>query len=237
MKRKGILSGQYAQNRNSRNELIFRLCTRSMIVKKFAGKLLEKTSKLNILDLGSADGKTIKEMDNLFSECVIFGVEISEELVKSYNILSQNINITIGDITRPLFFKEEIFDVVSALAVLEHVNNPMITIAESYKLLKSGGVFIATCPVPIWDSISTSIGLLEGDQHETSLDKKYLVKMLKRVGFKKIIYNKFMFAPISFLPYLNIKVSPEIALSIDQVLYSLKILDWLFVNQLVVGVK
>jgi hypothetical protein len=46
-----------------------------------------------------------------------------------------------------------------------------------------------------------------------------------------------MWAPLSFLPYLNINLSVRFSLAIDRFIEQLKVLNWLFVNQFVVGKK
>ena len=50
-------------------------------------------------------------------------------------------------------------------------------------------------------------------------------------------FGKFMWAPISFLPYLGVRVSPGMSLKIDALVGKLKIFNFLFVNQFVIGRK
>jgi hypothetical protein len=56
-------------------------------------------------------------------------------------------------------------------------------------------------------------------------------------GLKVEEFGKFMWAPISFLPYLGVRVSPGVSLKIDALVRMLKIFTFLFVNQFVIGRK
>ena len=69
------------------------------------------------------------------------------------------------------------------------------------------------------------------------MNKKLLKSFFIEAGFEILKNNKFMFAPVSFLPYLKINVNPKFSLQLDSVIYSLRIFNFLFVNQYIVGRK
>jgi hypothetical protein len=54
-------------------------------------------------------------------------------------------------------------------------------------------------------------------------------------GLKVEEFGKFMWAPIPFLPYLGVRVSPGMSLKIDALVRKIKIFNFLFVNQFVIG--
>ena len=118
-------------------------------------------------------------------------------------------------------FPSENFDVVSALALLEHLKNPLLAIQEAYKTLKPGGLFIASSPNQFWDHISTKLGLLKNEQHEVDMNKKIMIKLVIDAGFEVVGFKRFMWSPISFLPYLKIKVPPVLSLKIDSFISNL----------------
>jgi SAM-dependent methyltransferase len=232
----GILGYNYLTDRVNKNEILFRLKTRAILAVDAISKHYKTTSGLVILDFGSAEGKTLLEMNQLMSDSIFYGVEYSRVLLKSASDLPKNIKIMHGDICNlPAGITEKSFDAVIALACLEHVPDPLYAVREATRVLKKNGLFIATCPEPFWDDFAVKVGLLREDQHECDLDKKKIISVIKNAGLELVDYKRFMWAPISYLPYLKLPVSPHFALRLDSVIERIKILNWLFVNQLVIG--
>ena len=64
-----------------------------------------------------------------------------------------------------------------------------------------------------------------------------MIQIVKDAGLELITYEQFMWAPISFLPYLRIWVEPSFAVRADRFLRGLRIFNWLFVNSCVVARK
>lgn len=235
---KGVLSTNYADDRKTKPELKFRLKTRARMVYNVADKYLQKTNGLKILDIGAAEGRTILEMNSLFSDTTFLGIEYSNELISAAGTLPDNVTIIQGDaMNHPESVEPNSYDLISALAILEHLESPVKAIEEVYKALKPGGIFVATCPVPAWDDISNKLGLLKEDHHETDMHKGFMTEIMQRGGVELIDYQRFMLAPISFLPYLHVPVNPAFSLSVDRFFYSIKIFNWLFVNQVIIGKK
>jgi hypothetical protein len=110
-------------------------------------------------------------------------------------------------------------------------------LAEGLRVLKPGGIFIATCPVPFWDHLSGSLGLHKDEYHAWDMRKQQLTRLLRAAGFSQIQYGRFMWAPVSFLPYLYISISPKLSVSIDRLIPKVLLLNWLFVNQYAIGQK
>lgn len=238
MDQKGILNKKYSVERKKKLELKFRLLSRANIVRLAAEKHLSKTSDLNVLDMGAAEGKTLVAMNNIFQESSFIGIELSEELIKESEGLPDNIKLVNGDVTKlPEEILEKRYDIVSAMAVLEHLQSPSRAVLEAYNALKHKGIFVATCPEPVWDMLSAKLGLIDEDQHEIKMTKKMMIQVLEKNGFEIVEYRRFMWAPISFLPYLQISVSPLLSGRIDQFIEKIKFLNWLFVNQVIVGRK
>lgn len=239
MRQKGVLKKKYSDDRKTKPELKFRLLSRAGVVKEAVNMHIKRTEGLVVLDMGTAEGRTLRALNELLSGKNYFvGVEYSEELIKSVSFLPKNIKLIRGDVNSlPIRLNINYFDIVSALAVLEHVKYPKVVALEAFNILKPGGLFVATCPVPHWDFISSRLGLLDQDHHETKIDKKTMKRIVQDVGFEILEYKKFMWAPISFLPYLNIWISAVFAAKCDQFIRFLKIFNWLFVNQVIIGRK
>jgi len=229
---KGVLDQKYAIERLNKPELIFRYKTRAQLVCNTIEKHLGKKSGLQILDFGAAEGLTIKEMDNILPGNTILGLEYTDDLIKKAPELPDNVKLIQGDVTQldSEMAKGE-YDAISALALLEHLKEPEQALSEAKKALKPGGIFIATSPNPLWDDISTKLGLLRDEQHEADINERYMKSIAEKTGFEWVQFKRFMWAPVSFLPYLNISISPAFSLNVDNFIESIKLFNWLFVNQ------
>ncbi len=235
----GILDDQYSAERKTQLELQFRVKVRAGAMVQSIRRFALKTSGLTILDLGSAEGRTLIQVDKLLPGNTYTGVEYSRQLIDAAPPLPDNISLIRGDLS--IQFPDSIapasIDIVSALAVLEHLANPLNTLKQAYRVLKPGGLFIATCPEPAWDHLSVRLGLLKEDQHVMEMNKQTLTNMIVDAGFDLLDFRRFMWAPIAFLPYLNISISASLSLRIDRWIESFKVLNWLFVNQAVISRK
>ncbi len=229
---KGVLDTKYTKERKKRMEFIFRFKTRTGLLENAIKKYLGKFENLNILDLGSAEGLTLVELDKSLPKNDIIGIEYNQDLISRAPTLPANIKLIQGDVCRlESEFEDNFFDVVSALALLEHLSRPEDCMKEVSRILRPGGIFIATSPSPFWDSLSSKLGLLKEDSHEIKISKKVIKKLAKQAGLEMIEFKRFMWAPISILPYFNIKVSPSVSLIIDNLISKIFIFNWLFVNQ------
>jgi len=228
----------YAVDRTKKPQLIFRLRTRACIVSRLANAYLKTGQEVRLLDIGSADGRTLIELSNLMGPGLYEGVEYSRELIDQAPPLPRNVRLLEGDATAlPESLSCGPYDIVTALALLEHLEEPRLALAEAVRVLKPGGLLIATCPSPFWDKVSGSLGLHRDEFHARELGKKEMQELLLSTGFELVRYGRFMWAPVSFLPYLRIPVNPSLSLSVDSLVSGLKLFDWLFVNQYIVGRK
>ena len=97
-----------------------------------------------IVDLGSGRGFDTNTMHELFPECEILGIEISESGVaisKQYE--EEGLSYEQGDVTN-LKYPDESFDMVFSHAVIEHVSQPEKMLAEAGRILKSDGYMVIT---------------------------------------------------------------------------------------------
>jgi len=235
---KGVLDVKYANERLKKPELKFRYKVRALISAQAVHKYIKKSKGLNILDFGAAEGLTILELDKLIPESKIIGIEYSQDLINEAPTLPDNVVLEKGDVTNlNNNLKKANFDIVCALALLEHIPDPVKCIEQAKFALKKGGIFVATSPNPLWDKIASISGLLREDQHEIDMTKARMKKLPELAGLEVVYYGRFMWTPIAFLPYLNINVSPSFALKIDKFVRRLKIFNFLFVNQIIIAKK
>ena len=93
-------------------------------------------------------------------------------------------------------------DVVISLAVLEHLENPLLMLKESYRILKPGGRLLLTTPTPIakpvLEFLAYKLHLVsrrEIDEHKHYFNREELREILVNAGFQenKIKCSKFEF--------------------------------------------
>ena len=105
-----------------------------------------------------------------------------------------------GDIGEPLPLEPAQFDHVVMLAVLEHLAKPEPVLREAYRILVPGGSLIMTWPSAMVDPI---LGVLHGlrmvsdemesDEHQKRIPVEVLQYLLKRMGFREFIHERFEF--------------------------------------------
>lgn len=236
--RKGVLGLTYAVGREIDPALYYRYRVRAAVVGQAARRSLDTGRPWRVLDFGSADGATLLEMaPYLPAGSEIVGLEYSADLVSRAGELGRGIRVLQGDIADlPDSVKDRPYDLVTALAVLEHLAEPLVALREAASVLTENGILIATFPEPFWDRLSTRLGLLE-DHHEVHLSRGRISSWVGQAGLEILEYQRFMFAPLGFLPYLRIPVSPTFSLALDKIIRRLWLFNWLFVNQLLVARK
>lgn len=237
---RNVMSRDYAKKRREKLDFVFRYKVRARIVANAARKYLEMPAPLRILDLGSADGLTLIELHSLLPSATYFGVEYSDELLQFVPDFFSNIQIIKGAVEHlPESIKKHSYDIVSALAILEYLPDPLEAVIQAASVLRPGGIFVATCPHPWWDNLTVPLRSSDKDKEDyiKILNKELMVYLVEKAGMELLVYERFMFAPICFLPYLKIPVSPSLSLICDKIIRSLKVFDSLFVNQCIIARK
>jgi len=218
---KGVLNKDYHWGRLRRIDFKYRLKRRSYeVIKAIQNFYNYKINK--ILDIGTADGLMLGEIKKAYNEAECLGIEYSQELIDTNK--NEAITIIRGD-AQSLPFNNNIFDIVTAAAIIEHVESPEKMISEAFRVLKNNGLIIITTPNPSFEKIATGLGLLT-DDHNTTFDIKGLKNILVKNNFKILETKKFMFSPIGF-PF---------ELFFEKIFNKIK-LDFVFLNQIIIGKK
>lgn len=146
--------------------------------------LQELPSQPIVLDLGCGyDGRLLHSMQDRIIRGT--GVDLSTDPAAQ----TDKITLIKGRIDEPLPFPNSSFDLVTALAVIEHVERPEVMLAEICRLLKPGGKLLLTTPSKYgkWPlellARFSLISKQEIEDHKRYYDRDSLTKALKKAGF------------------------------------------------------
>lgn len=168
--------------------------------------LLDKGDKL--LDIGCGNGILCEMARSKYAN--VYGADISKNALghikeKSFTPILTNLN------SMGLPFKNDVFDTVTCLDVIEHVLDPYLIVSEVWRVLRENGTFILITPNIGY--IKHRISLLLGKFPTTSGDKELydgghlhyftfsdIERLLHKFGFN-IIEKKGVFGR-NFLPQI-----------------------------------
>jgi len=173
---------------------------RRKIVFSLLRQYLPNKNQLEILDVGCGTGSTLKELEKRGHA---IGVDISEEAVKFCKLRGCRNVYKIDN--QGLFFEDEMFDVVVALDVIEHINNDCAALLEYYRVTKEDGILVLTVP---------AFNFLWGAHDEINHHKRrYVANELKskveKTGFaveRLTYFNTFLF-PFVLLARMSQRVT------------------------------
>lgn len=119
-----------------------------------------------------------------------YGIDPSLNLKE---LKTNNLNLQSADITKTKFsFKDNYFDVITMLAVFEHIDNDRLNfiLKEIKRVLKNNGLFIITTPAPWSDKLlhqMAKVGLISSEEiheHKTHHSKQKIERILIESGFE-----------------------------------------------------
>ncbi len=164
---------------------------RRAILESFLQGIVEKIKIQNpkILDVGCGTGANLEMLAN-FGESE--GVDVSDDALEFCKAKGLKAHKGLAE---KLPFEDESFDIVTALDVVEHLDDDIAGLKEMHRVLKTGGRTLIFVPAFMWlwgvqDDISN---------HRIRYTKKQIVERLNKAGFKieRATYaNWTFFAPI-----------------------------------------
>jgi ubiquinone/menaquinone biosynthesis C-methylase UbiE len=144
-----------------------------------------------VCDLGCGNGSILEALSPEIKE----GHGIDKE---SFDSEKGNLRFVRGDITKPLPFKNEQFDVILFLAALEHLESPDSIFNEAGRILKKKGLFVLTTPSPsskpLLEFLAFKLGAIssrEIKEHRHYYSKQELIDLFKKYNFETIKLKQF----------------------------------------------
>jgi len=165
----------------ARNEIIESLIKKNSIKKD-----------LKILDVGCGTGSNLNMLKKFGKVSAFEPFELVCEHAKSFH---SDCDIRQGSLPVENPFQNEKFDIITALDVIEHIEDDVYALKEIKNIMSDNGLFILTVPAiqHLYDSLD------EHAHHFRRYSKRDLRKKLISSGFSdfKIYYfNSFLFLPI-----------------------------------------
>lgn len=211
----------YLKRRQQENYTGYRLNKRTDIIIDSLKGLLNNSVGA-ILDVGTADGKMLHRVATHFNIKCAVGIDTTQRGIEIANRL-KNIKVLLGNFIN-LPFKDGIFDILLACAVLEHIEDINKALKESHRVLKNGGLFCLTVPNPFYDWFNSK---LVKTYHLRRYRLRELMRIVEGYGFKIVKTYYFMLWPFGHFPLEK---------SIVKVIQFLK-LDFMLFNQAIIGMK
>jgi len=218
----GVLDAEYYEDRRKNRAVKYRLMRRTKEVlngiKKYKGDTVR-----SLLDIGTADARMLDTLKNKLHIPTAIGLDYSAVLL--HKNLNKSLHLLQADASR-LPFKDNLFDVLVATAVIEHVPDPRQMMGECYRVLNDGGICILSTPDPYFEHIATKIGHIKNDIHNETFSLPDLKDLAETENFFILHAAKFMVSPIGF-PFEE---------HIEKIMKTVG-LDFLLLNQLLIGQK
>jgi SAM-dependent methyltransferase len=147
---------------------------------------------VRLLDIGCGAGNMIHHLSHYGQ---VKGLEIDERPVKKAR--ERGYDVQQFDATQPMPFSDNTFDAVTTLDVIEHNEDDMAILADSWRILKTGGHIVITVPAFMWLWTHND----DLNAHVRRYTRSELGEKLEKTGFKvnRITYNNFFVFPLAAL--------------------------------------
>jgi 2-polyprenyl-3-methyl-5-hydroxy-6-metoxy-1,4-benzoquinol methylase len=103
-------------------------------------EMLEPNADATLLDLGCGNGEIASKVAVRIGTKYINGVDTIPQLVESAR--AKGIKVYQGDINKPLPWHDEVFDVITASQIIEHLADTDTFLKEIHRMLKPNGYLV-----------------------------------------------------------------------------------------------
>lgn len=166
--------------------------------------IVKQYPECRLLDIGCGwEAKLLHAVEPYIGRGV--GIDFKAPDVHTEKIETQRVVLTDA-----LPFSDSSFDVVTMLAVLEHLDNADRVAKEVYRVLAPGGIFVGTVPSkaskPVLEFLSFQLGLVNPDEirdHKCYYDRASLSVLFGNAGFSNIRHQYFQLGMNNFFAALK----------------------------------
>ena len=143
-----------------------------------------------VCDIGCGhDCLFLNAIDNRLTK----GIGIDRSVDHFIENKNEKIKVYQADVQERLPLEEESVDVVTMMALIEHLDRPQEALGEIYRILRSGGRLILTTPTPasrpLLEFMAFKLKIIdrkEIEDHKRYFSAKVLQESLREAGFKDI---------------------------------------------------
>lgn len=154
--------------------------------------VLKKFSACELLDVGCGwEARFLQDAAPYIARGV--GIDF-----KAPDITTEKITTISAKLIDAMPFTDNSFDIVTMLAVLEHIEQPHSMLKEVYRVLRPSGIFVGTVPSkaakPVLEFLAYRLGIInaiEMRDHHHYYCKNSLIAILKSNGFCDIEHTYF----------------------------------------------
>ena len=158
-------------------------------------KFINKDSIL--IDIGCGyDAYFLKKTARRVKECIGIDYSINNNIDNT----GKNLKLIKWDLESKTFPELPSADIVTCLAVLEHLNNPENLVRNMYKILKNSGILLLTVPSwrakPVLEFLAFKLKVIVPESvkdHKRYFNKDEIVSMCKESGFSEVKHSYFQF--------------------------------------------
>ncbi|MCS7231647.1 MAG: glycosyltransferase [Elusimicrobiota bacterium] len=145
-------------------------------------------------------------------------VDIAKKIALDNNL--KNINFFVLDAEEKWNFKDENFDKIIMLDVLEHINNRDFVLSEVKRVLKRGGLFLFSVPnsQTKWKKLQKKLGLFyySDPDHKIEYTIEEIKKELEKFNFKlleirPIVYDTPWYGLIDFVGGISLRLYSKLS--------------------------
>ncbi|HLC60519.1 MAG TPA: methyltransferase domain-containing protein [Candidatus Nanoarchaeia archaeon] len=154
-----------------------------------AESMLEQYKNAVLLDCGCWDGINTKKFGSIIGTKFLHGIELNKN--KALEAQKNGIKVKISDLNKKLPYNDNLFDVIIAYHVIEHLVNVRLFVSELHRILKKNGyVIIGTPNLASWHNVfALFMGIQPFSGPTIKPDYKSdcgIVKQLNKARMKKI---------------------------------------------------
>lgn len=145
----------------------------------------ELPAQKDLLDLACGTGELLVALEKAYPHLNLTGLDLSAPMLERARQKSQQIQWLMGDASS-LPFSSKIFDFVTITESLHHIPDQTTTIAEVYRILRSGGILIVADPQPdhwLAKILFDLASLHPIERHSTFLTRPQLAFLVTQAGF------------------------------------------------------